>query len=78
MLCERTRSVACLDERHGTIFCSLCERANAKGNLVADAWYAALAIESGCTWVTADRDYARFPGLTWTDPLSKSGLMENR
>ena len=31
-----------------------------------DAWYAALAIESGCEWVTFDRGFARFPGLKCT------------
>jgi hypothetical protein len=65
-------------ESHWPVFQSLCKHANAKGNLVTDAWYAALAIESGCTWVTTDRDYARFPGLSWTDPLSNSGVMQNR
>ena len=39
------------------------------GNLVQDAWLAALAIESGCEWVTTDRDYARFPGLRWREPF---------
>ena len=34
-----------------------------------DAWLAALAIESGCEWVTTDRDYARFPGLRWREPF---------
>jgi predicted nucleic acid-binding protein len=33
--------------------------------LIQDAWFAALAIESGCEWITADRDYARFDGLRW-------------
>ena len=42
---------------------SLCGKAKATGNLVQDAWFAALAIESGCEWITTDRDYARFPGL---------------
>ena len=55
--------------RHWRIFCELCQQANAKGNLVQDAWYAALAIESGCEWVTTDRDYARFEGLEWGSPL---------
>ena len=55
--------------RHWSIFNDLCERAEARGNLVADAYHAALAIESGCEWVTADRDYARFPGLRWRHPL---------
>lgn len=28
--------------------------------------FAALAIEAGCEWITADRDFGRFPDLTWT------------
>jgi len=51
--------------RHWEIFERLCRDGNARGNLVADAYLAALAIESGCEWITADRDYARFPGLRW-------------
>lgn len=51
--------------RHWNIFADLCRRARASGNLVQDAWFAALAIEHGCEWITADRDYARFPGLRW-------------
>lgn len=54
--------------RHWGIFERLCEAADARGNLVADAWFAALAIESGCEWITLDRDYARFPGLRWRAP----------
>jgi uncharacterized protein len=55
--------------RHWSIFEDLCGKAKATGNLVQDAWFAALAIESGCEWITTDRDYARFPGLTWREPL---------
>lgn len=55
--------------RHWAIFVELCLAAGTKGNLVPDAWMAALAIESGSEWVTADRDYARFPGLRWRHPL---------
>ena len=55
--------------RHWEIFCDLCRRANAAGNLVQDAWLAAIAIENGCEWVTVDRDYARFEGLRWRAPL---------
>jgi toxin-antitoxin system PIN domain toxin len=51
--------------RHWTIFRDLCQRTNASGNLVPDAWLAALAIEHGCEWITADRNFARFPGLRW-------------
>lgn len=55
--------------RHWEIFRDLCTRAGAKGNLVADAYLAALAIEHGCEWITTDRDFARFPGLRWRHPL---------
>jgi len=55
--------------RHWEIFTGLCERARVTGNLVQDAWFAALAIESGADWVTFDRDYARFPGLRWREPF---------
>ena len=51
--------------RHWEIFERLCRDANARGNLVRDAYLAAVAIESGCEWITTDRDYARFPGLRW-------------
>jgi toxin-antitoxin system PIN domain toxin len=54
--------------RHWEIFTRLCLEADARGNLVPDAWLAALAIESGCEWITLDRDYARFPGLSWRLP----------
>jgi len=55
--------------RHWEIFTRLCRAANAKGNLVADAYLAAMAIESGSEWITTDRDYSRFPELRWRHPL---------
>lgn len=60
-------------ERHWDIFVRLCEMVGAKGNLVSDAYFAALAIESGSEWVTADRDYSRFQGLRWRHPLQAKG-----
>ena len=54
--------------RHWSIFTGLCRDARATGNLVQDAWFAALAIESGCEWISTDRDYAKFPGLRWREP----------
>lgn len=54
--------------RHWEIFTRLCESGEVRGNLVADAWLAALSIESGCEWTTLDRDYARFDGLRWRSP----------
>lgn len=56
-------------ERHWAIFSNLCADVGAKGNLIPDAFLAALAIESGSEFVTTDRDYARFPGLRWHHPL---------
>jgi toxin-antitoxin system PIN domain toxin len=56
--------------RHWGIFSRLCTEAGAKGNLVADAYLAALAIESGSEWITSDRDFSRFPDLRWRHPLA--------
>ena len=55
--------------RHWDIFTDLCSRARATGDLVQDAYLAALAIESECEWITLDRDFARFPGLRWRHPF---------
>ena len=55
--------------RHWKIFADLCIQTSAKGNLVPDAYLAALAIESGSELITYDRDYSRFPGLRWRRPL---------
>ncbi|HKX11067.1 MAG TPA: type II toxin-antitoxin system VapC family toxin [Stellaceae bacterium] len=55
-------------ERHWEIFRRLCIRTNTRGPRVTDAWFAALAIEWGCEWITLDRDFARFPGLKWSAP----------
>jgi len=54
--------------RHWDIFTRLCREAGARGNIVADAYLAALAIESGCEWITTDGDFARFAGLKWRRP----------
>jgi len=55
-------------DRHWKIFTKLCVDANAKGNLVPDAYHAALAIETGSTWISTDHDFSRFPGLRWSLP----------
>ena len=55
-------------ERHWQIFARLVREAGVRGATVTDAWYAALAIEHGCTWITFDRDFARFSGLDWRAP----------
>ena len=55
-------------ERHWDIFRRLCRDTDTTGHRITDAWFAALAIEWGCEWITMDRDYARFPGLRWSEP----------
>jgi hypothetical protein len=55
--------------RHWDRFTSLVAVTGARGNIVPDAYLAAIAIESGNEWITTDRDYARFPGLHWRHPL---------
>lgn len=56
-------------ERHWPIFAELCQGRNARGNSVPDVFLAALAIEQGATWISADRGFAGFPGLRWRHPL---------
>ena len=55
---------------HWRIFRRLCESVGARGNLVPDAYLAAMAIEHGCEWITADHDFSRFAGLRWRHPLA--------
>ena len=57
-------------DRHWQIFSRLCIETNTRSWRVTDAWFAALAIESGCEWITLDRDFARFPGLKWSRPTA--------
>jgi hypothetical protein len=53
-------------ERHWPIFARLCRAGDARGNLIPDAYLAALAVESGSELVTTDRDFARFADLHWS------------
>ena len=54
---------------HWRIFESLCRNLGARGNVVPDAYLAAMAIEAGATFITMDAGFARFPGLTWRRAL---------
>lgn len=56
--------------RHWEIFIRLCRETGARGPLIPDAYFAALAIEHGCEWITCDTDFARFEGLRWRHPLA--------
>ncbi|MCK4842178.1 MAG: type II toxin-antitoxin system VapC family toxin [Methylococcales bacterium] len=56
-------------ERHWSIFENLVTSTQARGNLIPDAYHAALAIEAGCEWVTTDKGFKRFKRLTVKHPL---------
>jgi hypothetical protein len=56
-------------EQHWELFCRLCRETSARGNLLTDAFFAAIAIEHGAEWISADGDFARFRGLRWRHPL---------
>ncbi len=57
-------------ERHWTVFQQMLTDGQAIANLVTDAHLAALAIEHGCELASTDSDFARFPKLKWSNPLS--------
>lgn len=65
------------DVGHWPLFRDLCSRADCRGNLVQDAYLAALALEHNCVFITTDRDFARFPGLRWRHPLDEARVTEN-
>lgn len=56
-------------DQHWPIFQKLLKAGHATGNLVSDAHLAALAVEHNALLCSTDADFARFPGLKWTDPL---------
>ncbi|HVT59603.1 MAG TPA: type II toxin-antitoxin system VapC family toxin [Thermoanaerobaculia bacterium] len=55
--------------RHLDLLDSLMRDAHAAGSLTTDVHLAALAIEHQAELHSNDADFARFPGLRWTDPL---------
>jgi len=56
-------------DRHWGLLKQLGADTRASGNFITDAAIAAIAIEHGATIYTNDRDFARFPGLRWENPL---------
>jgi toxin-antitoxin system PIN domain toxin len=56
-------------DQQWSIFSGLVRDGNSRANAIPDAWFAALAIEAGATWITTDAGFARFPGLRWQKPF---------
>ncbi len=57
-------------DRHRDVITKLFAAVSPTGNLVPDAHLAALAIEHGLVLYSVDSNFARFPGLTWRNPLA--------
>jgi toxin-antitoxin system PIN domain toxin len=57
-------------EQHWTLLRTLLIHGQAKGPLTTDAQLAAITMEYGGVLHTTDRDFARFPGLRWQNPLT--------
>jgi uncharacterized protein len=55
---------------HWPLLRTMIVEGQASGPLVTDAQLAALTIEYGGVLHSTDRDFARFPGLRWKNPLS--------
>ena len=56
-------------EQHWMVLQQMLLDGQTRGPMIADAQLAAVAIEYGGVSHTTDRDFARFPGLRWKNPL---------
>ena len=56
-------------DRHWEILQQMIVTGKVSGPLITDAHLAATAVEHGAVLFTTDRDFARFPGLRWQNPL---------
>jgi uncharacterized protein len=56
--------------RHAAVLRELLSTVGTAGNLTTDAHLAALAVEHGAELCSHDRDFGRFPGVRWVDPLA--------
>src|SRR5262249_13890296 len=56
-------------EGHPKILFDLLAHVGTAGNLTTDAHLAAIAIEYHAELASNDADFARFPGLRWSNPL---------
>ncbi|MGH8429893.1 MAG: TA system VapC family ribonuclease toxin [Solimonas sp.] len=71
-LAQPTAGILEPGDRHWQILRKLTQEGQASGPLIMDAAIAAIALEHGALLCTTDRDFARFPGLKWTNPLVPS------
>lgn len=63
--------IVSFEKRSWPIFVKMLVEGQAFGDLVMDAHIAAIAVSCGATVATTDRDFTRFPGLQFTNPIAK-------
>jgi toxin-antitoxin system PIN domain toxin len=63
--------IARAGENHWKIFIDLCKKMKAKGDVIPDLYFAALALEKGVTWYSTDRDFSKIPRLQWRHPFEE-------
>lgn len=59
-----------LNKNNWPLFKKMLTDGQAKGDLVMDAHLASIAISCGAKFASTDRDFARFPGLQYTNPIA--------
>ena len=74
MLAPPAATIVAPGPRNWAVFSGLCSQPGVAGNLVADAFHAALAIEHGAVFATLDRDFLRFPGLKVINPIEAGSV----
>lgn len=63
-------SIAQPSERHWAALADVAEASKARGPVLMDAHLATLTMEHGARLATTDRDFTRFAGLRYVDPLA--------
>lgn len=60
-------------DRHAGVLGGLLATYDLRGNMIADADLAAVAIEHGLAICSADTDFARFREVRWINPIAPGG-----
>lgn len=68
---ENTHLVS-MEKKNWPLFAKMLTESQATGNLVMDAHVATMALSCGATVASTDRDFTRFPGLQFTNPIAKT------
>jgi toxin-antitoxin system PIN domain toxin len=67
---RRGRPLAATSATWDVLSVNVSQDQGIRGNLVPDAYLAALAVSYGCRLATTDRGFARFPDLEFFDPAA--------